>query len=127
MGKNRRQSEGIRGAFGGIRDQVRAFWVFQYCTELGSSEAKTGGSIFFIILKLERRSYWQSVGRKITGVVLLEFYWRLPEVGVVRLEFYWRACEPAGSVPRSLWVRFGRFGGRQEREIEFKEETLTCL
>ena len=67
------------------------------------------------------------MGRKITGVVLLEFYWRLPEVGVVRLEFYWRACEPAGSVPRSLWVRFGRFGGRQEREIEFKEETLTRL
>ena len=67
------------------------------------------------------------MARKSTGVVLLEFYWRLSEAGVVLLKFYWRACEPAGSVPRSLWVRFGRFGGRQEREIEFKEETLTCL
>ena len=43
------------------------------------------------------------------------------------LEFYWRPCEPAARAPRSLWVRFGRFGGRQEREIEFKEETLTRL
>ena len=67
------------------------------------------------------------MGRESTGVVRLECYWRLSEAGVVLLEFYWRACEPAGSVPRGLWVRFGRFGGRQEREIEFKEETLTCL
>ena len=85
------------------------------------------------------------VGRKkSTGVVFLEFFWRqsqadvmfvflefyswrLSEAGVVFLEFYWRPCEPAGSVPRSLWMRFGRFGGRQEREIECKEETLTRL
>ena len=123
---------------------------------------------------MERRSYWQIVGRqKSTGVVFLEFYWRLSPAGamfvflefyswksseavVVFLEVYWRPCEPAGSVPRSLWVRFGRagvlflqfywrlcepaasvarsfwvrfgrFGGRQEREIECKEETLTRL
>ena len=60
--------------------------------------------------------------------VFLEFYsWWLSEAGVVFLQFYWRPCEPAGRVPWNLWVRFGRFGGRQEREIEFKEETLTCL
>ena len=52
---------------------------------------------------------------------------RKKSTGVVFLEIYWRPCEPAGSVPRSLWVRFGRFGGRQERETEFKEETLPRL
>ena len=60
--------------------------------------------------------------------VFLEFYsWWLSEAGVVFLQFYWGPCEPAGRVPWNLWVRFGRFGGRQEREIEFKEETLTRL
>ena len=60
--------------------------------------------------------------------VFLEFYsWCLSEAGVVFLQFYWRPCEPAGRVPWNLWVRFGRFGGRQEREIECKEETLTRL
>ena len=60
--------------------------------------------------------------------VFLNFYsWWLSEAGVVFLQFYWRPCEPAASVPKSFWVRFGRFGGRQEREIECKEETLTRL
>ena len=53
--------------------------------ELGFLGSTPGGSNLFIILNLERRSYWQLVGRKSTGVVLLEFYWRLSEAGVVRL------------------------------------------
>ena len=90
IGENQGHSEGIRGAFGGIRDQVRAFGFFQYCMELGFLGSTPGGSILFIILNLERRSYWQLVGRKSTGVVLLEFYWRLSEESVGDALEVWR-------------------------------------
>ena len=82
----RGHSRGIRGHSGsskGIR-------VFQYCKELGFLGSTPGGSILFIILNLERRSYWQLVGRKSTGVVLLEFYWRLSEESVGDVLEVWR-------------------------------------
>ena len=82
----RGHSRGIRGHSGsskGIR-------VFQYCKELGFLGSTPGGSNLFIILNLERRSYWQLVGRKSTGVVLLEFYWRLSEESVGDVLEVWR-------------------------------------
>ena len=68
MGKNRGHSEGIRGAFGGIRGQVRAFWFFQYCMELGfrgSSEANPGGKYPLYNIKVGKEKLLADCGAKI--------------------------------------------------------------
>ena len=102
---------------------------------LGSSAANPGGKYPLYNIKIEKEELLADCGAtethgcgvsknsleaisgrcdvRVSRILFLE---SVSEAGVVFLQFCWRPCEPAGRVPWNLWVRFGRFGGRQERE-----------